>query len=84
MRRRPAAREAAARKAAASDSWGAFSEGDWEPVGKVPPINMGAGILRGKLDRSSEVKFVSKPGRCRKCGKHIGRGVRFHEKACKG
>ena len=23
-------------------------------------------------------------GHCRKCGKHIGRGVRFHEKACKG
>ena len=23
-------------------------------------------------------------GCCRKCGKYIGRGVRFHEKACRG
>lgn len=24
------------------------------------------------------------PGCCKKCGRHIGRGVRFHERACNG
>lgn len=24
------------------------------------------------------------PGSCRKCGRHIGRGVHLHEKACRG
>lgn len=27
---------------------------------------------------------IAKKGTCPKCGKHIGRGVHFHEKTCKG
>lgn len=27
---------------------------------------------------------MPKPGYCRICGKHIGRGVAFHEKRCHG
>lgn len=28
--------------------------------------------------------LVVAKGHCKKCGKHIGRGVVFHEKACNG
>jgi hypothetical protein len=30
------------------------------------------------------VTFVPAKGCCKKCGKHIGRGLHFHTKACRG
>ena len=36
------------------------------------------------LDFDDPPKQKPKPGNCSKCGKHIGRGVRTHEKSCKG
>jgi hypothetical protein len=37
-----------------------------------------------KEQTSQEPVKMVKAGECPKCGKHIGRGVGFHAKACKG
>ena len=41
------------------------------PVELLPPV-------------TDQKKPARKKGVCKKCGAHIGRGVHFHEKGCKG
>jgi len=35
-------------------------------------------------DLPLETKPEPKKGCCKHCGKHVGKGLHFHEKACKG
>lgn len=34
--------------------------------------------------RADQLRKIAPKGTCRKCGKHIGRGIAFHERACRG
>ena len=57
-------------------------------AGALPPVE---GYLRPAWERQQATVDAPEiqpaavdPGTCRKCGARIGRGVRFHERACNG
>jgi len=56
------------------DDYGHFTEQEWNET----PAQMRA---RLKDEARAKAKPAAK-GHCRHCGKHIGKGVAFHEKAC--
>jgi hypothetical protein len=55
--------------------------------GFLPPVGL---IEREAWERERAAKAVAaipprpSPGQCRYCGMHIGKGVHFHERVCRG